>query len=72
MAEPAHADIVKQGKVAAIDESFETLHKAGKCYEIPHSLFVQHFGDYYNQDHFIYAVDIKDENYESGTSDSDE
>ena len=66
-----------EGKVAAIDESFETLLTAGKCFAIPRKEFKAQF---VNEDReFKYSLEIrnlkeevKDENYESGISDNDE
>ena len=67
-----------EGKVAAIDESFKTLFKAGKCFAIPNELFEAQFVD--EEDYtYVYLLEIrnlkekvKDENYESGISDNDE
>ena len=66
-----------QGKVVAIDEPFETLSMAGKCFAIPYPVFKVQFVD--EKDEFEYSLEIrnlkeeaKDENYESGISDNDE
>ena len=66
-----------EGKVATIDEDFHTLSKAGKCFAIPHQLFMDQFVD--ENQKFEYSLEIrnlkeevKDENYESGISDEDE
>ena len=66
-----------EGKVASIDESFDTLYEAGKCFAIPRKVFMAQF---VNEDReFKYSLEIrnlkeevKDENYESGISDNDE
>ena len=66
-----------EAKVAAIDESFDALMEAGKCFTIAHRAFVAQF---VNKDRkYEYSLDIrnlkeevKDENYESGISDTDE
>ena len=66
-----------EGQVAAIDESFETLSEAGKCFAMPHKIFMAQF---LGEDRkFEYSLEIrnlkeeiKDENYESGISDNDE
>ena len=67
---------VNYGKVAAIDESFETLMKAGKCFTFAHQSFMAQFVDE-NLKH-EYSLEIrnlkeeaKDANYESGISDDD-
>ena len=72
-----NAELSFKGKVAAIDECFDTLSKAGKCIAIPHKTFVALFLDEENE--FEYSLEIrnlkeeaKDENYESGISDNDE
>ena len=75
-------EISFKGKVAAIDESFETLLKAGKCLAIPHENFVAYFVDEdcdVEDRKYEYSLEIrnlkeeaKDENYESGISDNDE
>ena len=66
--------IMYVGKVAAIDESFQTLHKAGKCFTFEYkSLKVQ----VKNEDgNYEYSLEIrnlkeeaKDENVDSGASD---
>ena len=71
------AELSFKGQVAAIDECFDTLSKAGKCIAIPHKTFVALFLDEENE--FEYSLEIrnlkeeaKDENYESGISDNDE
>ena len=63
--------------MAAIDESFDALMKADKCFTIPHQAFMAQFVD--KDLKFEYSVEIKnlkeevkDENYESGISDTDE
>ena len=65
-----------EGKVATIDEPFDTLFKAGKCFAIPHEAFIAQFVD---ENKYEYSLEIrnlkeevKDENYESGISDNDE
>ena len=63
--------------MAAIDESFDDLSKAGKCFAIPVKTFSSQF---VNEDKlYEYSLDIRnlkedamDENYESGISDNDE
>ena len=39
------SDIVFRGKVAAIDETFEIIDEAGKCFTIPHKTFMNQFVD---------------------------
>mgnify|MGYP001234717377 FL=1 len=63
--------------MAAIDESFDSLSKAGKCFVIPHEFFMAQFVD--EKLEYEYSLEIrnlkeevKDENYESGISDDDE
>ena len=62
--------------MATIDEPFDTLFKAGKCFAIPHEAFIAQFVD---ENKYEYSLEIrnlkeevKDENYESGISDNDE
>jgi len=69
--------ITFEGSVAAIDESFDTLYAAGKCFVIPHKAFIIQFLD--EEKKYEYSLEIrnlkeevKDENYESGISDNDE
>ena len=69
--------ITFEGPVAAIDESFDTLYDAGKCFATPHRAFVAQVLD--DNAKFEYSLEIrnlkeevKDENYESGVSDNDE
>ena len=72
-----NAELSFKGKVTAIDESFDTLSKAGKYFAIPHKTFVDLFLD---EEHmYEYSLEIqnlkeeaKDDNYESGISDNDE
>ena len=59
------------------DESFDTLMDAGKCFTIPHRSFMTQFVD--SNGRHEYSLDIKnlkeevkDDNYESGISDTDE
>ena len=66
-----------EAKVAAIDESFDALMKAGKCFTIPHQAFMAQFVD--KDLKFEHSIkiknlkeEVKDENYESGISDTDE
>ena len=66
-----------EGKVAAIDEPFETL-KLEKCLTIPYDVFEAQFVNMEN-DEYKYSLEIrylkeeaKDENNESGISDNDE
>ena len=72
-----------EGKVASIDESFETLSAAGKYFSIPHKQFSAQFcgGDKDDEDIDVYEYSLeiknlkeeaKDENYESGISDNEE
>ena len=39
------SDNVFRGKVAAIDETFETIDEAGKCFTISHKTFMNQFVD---------------------------
>ena len=64
-----------EGKVAAIDESFDEL--TGKCFVMPHKNFKAQFVD--EDGKYEYSLKIrnlkeeaKDDNYESGISDNDE
>ena len=66
-----------EGPVAAIDESFATLSKGGKCFATPRKIFIAQVLD--ENSKFEYSLEIrnlkeevKDENYESGISDNDE
>ena len=72
-----------EGQVAAIDESFETLSEAGKCFTLPHKTFVAQFlhGDRkyeYSleirklEDPFVRLARLQSDNLESGISDNDE
>ena len=72
-----NAEFSFKGKVAAIDECFDTLSKAGKCFTYPHKSFLDQLLNEENK--FEYSLEIrnlkeeaKDENYESGISDNDE
>ena len=71
-----------EGKVSAIDETFETLkNEAGRCFAIPHENYIAQFLDENcdEDDHkYKYSLEIrnlkeeaKDENIESGISDDD-
>ena len=69
--------IIFKGPVAAIDESFDTLYAAGKCFATPETAFMAQVLD--ENGKFEYSLEIrnlkeevKDENYESGISDNDE
>ena len=69
-----------EGKVAAIDESFDALFNAGKCFTISHKGFIAQILEKTDKTcKFEYSLEIrnlkeevKDENYESGISDNDE
>jgi len=73
-----------KGKVASIDESFETLSEAGKYFSIPKNQFCAQFlgdddDDEDEDDIYEYSLEIKnlkeevkDDNYESGISDNEE
>ena len=71
-----NAELSFKGKVAAIDESFDALSNAGKCFTIPHkTVLAQFLGE---EKKYEYSLEIrnlkeeaKDENYESGISDDD-
>ena len=65
-----------EGKVAAVDESFESLKKSGKCFTLLHDALVSQFLD--ENSTYEGSVEIrnlkeqvKDENYESGISDNE-
>ena len=65
------------GKVAAIDESFDTLSKAGKCFAYPHETFIAQVLDENRKYDYSLEIhnlkeEVKDENYESGISDNNE
>ena len=69
--------LTTEQKVAAIDESFNTLSKAGKCFAYALKMFVAQFSD--EERKFEYSLrirnlkeEVKDENYESGISDNNE
>ena len=74
---PKNTITFEGGQVAAIDESFDTLSEAGKCFAIPHKNFV---AQVLNEDRkYEYSLqirnlkeEVKDDNYESGISDNDE
>ena len=71
------ASNIFEGKVAAIDESFDTLMDAGKCFSIPHRSFMAQFVDSDGRHEFSVDIknlkeEVKDDNYESGISDTDE
>ena len=71
------ATMTFEGKVAAFDENFHTLSKAGKCFAIPHGIFMDQFVDEDRKFKYILEIrnlkeEVKDENYESGISDDDE
>ena len=71
-----------EGKVASIDESFQTLSAAGKYFSIPQKQFCAQFCDEDKDEkdqRYEYSLEIKnlkeevkDENYESGISDNEE
>ena len=70
------SEISFKGEVAAIDEPFESLYKAGKCFAIPYSAFKAQFWD--ENCVYKYSLEIrnlkeeaKDDNYESGISDNE-
>ena len=72
-----NAELSFKGKVAAIDESFDTLSEAGKCFAYPFKIFVAQFLDEENKFEFSLEIrnlkeEVQDENYESGISDNDE
>lgn len=65
------------GKVAAIDESFDTLSEAGKCFAYPHKTFIAQVLDENRKIEYSLEIrnlkeEVKDENYESGISDNEE
>ena len=65
------------GKVAAIDESFDTLLESGKCFAHPHKTFIPQVVDENRKYEYSLEIrnlkeEVKDENYESGVSDIDE
>ena len=66
-----------EGPVSAIDESFDALFKAGKCFSIPHNNFIAQIVNVNNEYYCSLEIrnlkeEVKDENYESGISDSEE
>ena len=62
-----------EGQVAAIDETFENLSSAEKCFGIPHDQFVDEDRKYkYSLEIRNLKEEAKDENYESGVSDSED
>ena len=72
------ATLTFEGKVAAIDESFETLLEAGKCFSIPRKNFDVQIMDVEERKYEL-SVEIRnlkedamDENYESGISDNED
>ena len=69
--------ITFEGSVAAIDESFDTLYAAGKCFATPHKAFIGQLLDEEKKHKYSLEIrnlkeEVKDENYESGISDNDE
>ena len=69
--------ITFEGSVAAIDESFDTLYAAGKCFATPHKAFIGQLLDEEKKHEYSLEIrnlkeEIKDENYESGISDNEE
>ena len=65
------------GKVAAIDESFDTLLEAGKCFVIPREAFMAQYVDEDNLHSYSLEIhylkeEVKDEHCESGISVNDE
>ena len=66
-----------EARVAAIDETFETLSEAGKCFAMPRKYFMSQILDEYRKYEFSLEIrnlkeEVKDDNYESGISDNDE
>ena len=66
-----------EGKVAAIDESFDALFVAGKCFAIPRKALMAHLVDEDNEYEYSLEMknlkeEVKDENNESGISDNDD
>ena len=66
-----------EGQVAAIDESFDDLCEAGKCFAMPCNIFFSQFLD--EDDVYEISLEIRnlkeeamDDNYESAVSDNDE
>ena len=71
------SEISFKGKVAAIDESFDTLLESGKCFAIPHRVLKAQFVDEDNNYEYSLEIqnlkeEVKDEHCESGISDNDE
>ena len=66
-----------EGKVAAIDDTFEDIFSAGKCFAYPHKAFVSQFVDENLEFKVSLKIrnlkeEVKDENYESGISEDDD
>ena len=66
-----------KGKVAAIDETYDTLFESGKCFAIPHKALKAQFVDEDNNYQYSLEIqnlkeEVKDEHCESGISDDDE
>ena len=66
-----------EGKVAAIDETFDTLMEAGKCFTITQKVFEKQILDEDRKYEYSLQIrnlkeEVKDDNYESGISDNDE
>ena len=66
-----------KGKVASIDEDFDTLFESGKCFAIPHKALIAQFVDEDNNYEYSLEIqnlkeEVKDEHCESGISDNDE
>ena len=66
-----------EGPVSAIDESFDALFEAGKCFAIPHNNFIAQIVNENNEYYCSLEIrnlkeEVKDENYESGISDSED
>ena len=70
-------EISFKGKVAAIDETFDTLFECGRCFAIPHKALKAQFVDEDNNYEYLLEIqnlkeEVKDEHCESGISDDDE
>ena len=66
-----------KGKVASIDEDFDTLFESGKCFAIPHKALIAQFVDEDNKYEYSLEIhnlkeEVKDEHCESGISDNEE
>ena len=61
------AEIQFKGKVASIDETFDTLFNAGKCFAYPHKAFIAQVVEDMDYEMSVGIRNVDDENNESGS-----